>query len=202
MISHRHDDLTSAERSVGGRRYNKSVRLETEHRDISCGIAAREQSVGGAPGRKRKLDVLIALQGFFGGNDHPGTPMDAAYGPVPSTMDSDSAAGGALHQLRGVLRECEKGAAGFDHNCLSKIKSVWPRYGSDAKCLLLARWPGSGIGVDTSRREARPPRDCGPTKSPASHEGAQRCGRLFEVKNRPRANPVRGLGGRDRDRGM
>src|SRR5262245_34072314 len=31
--------------------------------------------------------------------------------------------------------------------------------------------------------------------SPASHEGAQRCGRLFEVKNRPRANPVRGLGG-------
>jgi hypothetical protein len=38
-------------------------------------------------------------------------------------MDSDNAAGGALHQLRGVLRECEKGAAGFDHhNCLSKIK--------------------------------------------------------------------------------
>src|SRR5215510_16038677 len=85
--------------------------------------------------------------------------MDAAYGPVPSTMDSDNAAGGALHQLRGVLRECEKGAAGFDHNCLSKIKRVWPRYGSDANCLLLARWPGSGIGVYTSRREARPPRD-------------------------------------------
>jgi hypothetical protein len=61
MISHRHDDLTSAERSVGGGRYGKSVRLETEHRDISCGIAAREQSVGDAPGRKRKLDVLIAL---------------------------------------------------------------------------------------------------------------------------------------------
>src|SRR5262245_28181334 len=126
MISHRHDDLTSAERSVGGGRYGKSVRLETEHRDISCGIAAREQSVGDAPGRKRKLDVLIALQGFFGGNDHPGTPMDAAYGPVPFTMDSDNAAGGALHQLRGVLRECEKGAAGFDHNCFSKIRGYGP----------------------------------------------------------------------------
>jgi hypothetical protein len=25
------------------------------------------------------------------------------------------------------------------------------------------------------------------------------CGRLFEVKNRPRANPVGGLGGGDRD---
>jgi hypothetical protein len=39
-------------------------------------------------------------------------------------MNSDNAAGGALHQLRGVLGECEKGAAWFDHNCLSKIRSV------------------------------------------------------------------------------
>jgi len=78
MISHRHDDLTSAERGVGGGRYGKSVRLETEHCDIGGGIAARERSVGDAPGRKRKLDVLVALQGFFGGNDDPGTPMDAA----------------------------------------------------------------------------------------------------------------------------
>jgi hypothetical protein len=30
----------------------------------------------------------------------------------------------------------------------------------------------------------------------------QRCGRLFEVKNRPRANPVRGVGGGDQDRGI
>ena len=30
---------------------------------------------------------------------------------------------------------------------------------------------------------------------PPRTEGAQRCGRLFEVKNRPRANPVRGVGG-------
>src|SRR5262245_2958548 len=66
-------------------------------------------------------------------------------------MNSDNAAGGALHQLRGVLGECENGAAGFDHNCLSKIKSVWPRYGIDANCLLLARWPGSGIGVYTGK---------------------------------------------------
>jgi hypothetical protein len=29
-----------------------------------------------------------------------------------------------------------------------------------------------------------------------------RCGRFFEVKNRPRANPVRGAGGGDRDRGI
>jgi hypothetical protein len=64
-----------------------------------------------------------------------------------STMNSDNVAGGALDQLRGVLRECDKGASGFDHNCLSKIKSVWPRYGVDANYLLLARWPGSGIGV-------------------------------------------------------
>jgi hypothetical protein len=78
MISHRHDDLTSAERGVGSGRYGKSVRLETEHRDISGGVAARERSVGDATGRKRQLDVLIAIQGFFGGNDDPGTPMDAA----------------------------------------------------------------------------------------------------------------------------
>jgi hypothetical protein len=31
------------------------------------------------------------------------------------------------------------------------------------------------------------------TRSPT---GGQRCGRLFEVKNRPRANPVGGVGGR------
>ena len=78
MISYRYDDPTSAERGVGGGRYGKSVRLETEHRNISGGIAARERSVGYAPGRKRNLDVLVALQGFFGGNDDPGTPMDAA----------------------------------------------------------------------------------------------------------------------------
>ena len=30
---------------------------------------------------------------------------------------------------------------------------------------------------------------------PPRTEGAQRCGRLFEMKNRPRANPVRGVGG-------
>src|SRR5262245_35950445 len=46
IISHRHDDLTSAERSVAGGRYGKSVRLETEHRDISGRITARERSVG------------------------------------------------------------------------------------------------------------------------------------------------------------
>jgi hypothetical protein len=66
-------------------------------------------------------------------------------------MNSDNPAGGALDQLRGVLRECEKGAAGFDHNCLSKIKSVWSRYGIDANCLLLARWPGSEFGVYTGK---------------------------------------------------
>src|SRR5262245_26485844 len=151
MISYRHDDLTSAERGVGGGRHGKSVRLETEHRNIGGGVAARERSVGDAPGRKCELDVLVALQGFFGGNDDPGTPMEAAYGPVPSTMNSDNAAGGALDQLRGVLRECEKGVAGVDHNCLSKIRSVWSRYGIDANCLLLARWPGSGIGVYTGK---------------------------------------------------
>src|SRR5262245_36742757 len=168
MISHRHDDLTSAERSVGGGRYGKSVRLETEHRDISCGIAAREQSVGDAPGWKRKLDVLIALQGFFGGNDHPGTPMDAAYGPVPSTMDSDNAAGGALHQLRGVLRECEKGAAGFDHNCLSKIKGYGPDMAATRSAFY---WPDGRVRNWRLHLKARtqPPRDCEPTRSPASH---------------------------------
>src|SRR5215475_8809588 len=49
---------------------------------------------------------------------------------MPSTMNSDNVAGGVLDQLRGVLRECEKGAAGFDHNCLSKKEcmiAIWHR---------------------------------------------------------------------------
>src|SRR5262245_14945017 len=78
MISYRQDDLTSSERGAGRGRYGKSVRLETEHRNISGGVAAHERSVGDAPGRKRDLDVLLAIQGFLGGNDDPGTPMDAA----------------------------------------------------------------------------------------------------------------------------
>jgi hypothetical protein len=39
-----------------------------------------------------------------------------------------------------------------------------------------------------------------PSRWTASELPPQRCGRLFEVKNRPHANPVRGVGG-DRDRG-
>src|SRR5262245_17748326 len=105
-------------------------------------------------------------------------------------MNSDNAAGGTLDQLRGVLRERENGAAGFDHNCLSKIKSVWPRYGIDANCLLLARWPGSGIGV----RKILATRSAAAKGLRADEIPRQRCGRLLEVKNRPRANPVRGLG--------
>src|SRR5262245_9953407 len=117
-------------------------------------------------------------------------------------MNSDDAAGRALDQLRGVFGECEKGAAGFDHNCLSKIKRVWPRYGSEANCLLLARWPGSGIGVYTSRREARPPRDCGPTKSRASHGRRTTLRPALRGEEPAASEPGPGVGGRDRDRGI
>src|SRR5262245_7086475 len=114
-------------------------------------------------------------------------------------MDSDNAAGSALDQLRGVLRECEKGAAGFDHNCLSKIKRVWPRYGIDANCLLLARWPGSGIGPENSRgREARRPRDAG-RRIPGRRTTLRPALRGEE----PAASePGPGLGGRYRERGI
>ena len=116
MVPHRHDDLTSAQLGLGGCRYRKSVRLETKHSHISGGVAARERSVGDAPARKRKLDVLVALQDFFGCDDDSGTPMDAARGPPPSAINGDDAAGGAFDKLRGVVRECKKGATGFDHD--------------------------------------------------------------------------------------
>jgi hypothetical protein len=122
MIPHRHDDLTGAQRGLGGRRYWKSVRLETKHSHISSGVAARERSVGNAPARKCKLDILVAFQDFFGCDDDSGTPMDAARGPPPSAINGDDAAGDAFDKLRGVVRECEKGAAGFDHDHFSKEK--------------------------------------------------------------------------------
>src|SRR5262249_2436924 len=122
VIPPRHDDLTSAQLGVGGCRYRKSVRLETKHSHISGGVAARERSVGDAPARKRKLDVLVALQDFFGCDDDSGTPMDAARGPPPSAIHADDAAGDAFDKLRGVVRECEKGAARFDHDHCSKEK--------------------------------------------------------------------------------
>src|SRR5207253_5921798 len=120
MIPHRQHDLASAQRCLGGSRYRKSVRLETKHSHVSGGVAARERSVGDAPAGKRKLDVLVALQDFFGCDDDSGTPMDAARGPPPSAINSDDAAGDAFDKLRCVVRECEKGTAGFDHDHFSK----------------------------------------------------------------------------------
>src|SRR5262245_18083156 len=120
MIPHRHDDLTGAQRGLGGRRYWKSVRLETKYSHISSGVAARERSVGNAPARKCKLDILVALQDFFGCDDDSGTPMDAARGLPPSAINSDDAAGDAYDKLRCMVGECEMGAAGFDHDHFSK----------------------------------------------------------------------------------
>jgi hypothetical protein len=139
MIPHRHDDLPGAQRGLGGRRYRKSVRLEAKHSHISGGVAARERSVGDAPARKRKLDVLVALQDFFGCDDDSGTPMDAARGPPPSAINGDDAAGDAFDKLRGVVRECEKGAAGFDHDHFSRDNCL-ARYDIDTNSLLLAEW--------------------------------------------------------------
>jgi hypothetical protein len=119
-ISHRDDDVASARRGLGCRCYWKSVRLKTKHSDISGGVAARERSVGDAPAGKRELDVFVAFQDFFGSDDNSGTPMDAARGPPPSILNSNDAAGGALDELRGMIRECEKRAARFDHDYFSK----------------------------------------------------------------------------------
>src|SRR5262249_62399823 len=61
MIPHRHDDLTSAQLGLGGCRYPKSVPLETTHRHISGGGAARERSVcDPPPPRQRNPDGLCA----------------------------------------------------------------------------------------------------------------------------------------------
>src|SRR5215813_9785633 len=120
MIPYRHDDVTSAQLGLGGCRYRKSVRLKTQHRHISRGAAARERSVGDAPAGKRELDVLVALQDFFGSDDNSGAPMDAARGPPPSTLNSNDAAGGAFDELRGMIGECEKGTARYDHDYFSK----------------------------------------------------------------------------------
>jgi len=120
MISYRQHDLASAQRCLGGSRYRKSVRLEAKHSHISGGVAARERSVSDAPARKRKLDVLVALQDFFGCDDDAGTPMGAARVPPPSAINGNDAAGDAFDKLRGVVRECEKGTAGFDHDHFSK----------------------------------------------------------------------------------
>jgi hypothetical protein len=120
VISHRDDDMTSAQRGLGCRCYWKSVRLETKHSDISSGVAARERSVGDAPAGKRELYVLVALQDFFGSDDNSGAPMDAARGPPPSTLNSNDAAGSAFDEVRGMIRECGKGTARFDHDYFSK----------------------------------------------------------------------------------
>ena len=67
--------------------------------------------------------------------------MDAARGPPPSTLNSNDAAGGAFDELRGMIRECEKGTARFDHDYFSS-KDCWSRYGIDANFRVLAEWLG------------------------------------------------------------
>src|SRR5499433_2526062 len=93
-----------------------------------------------ASATKCKLDILVALQDFFGCDDDSGTPMDAARGRPPSAINGDDAAGDAFDKLRGVVRECEKGAAGFDHDHFSKEKLPARRYDIDTNFLLLAEW--------------------------------------------------------------
>jgi hypothetical protein len=145
VISHRDDDMASAQRGLGRHCYWKSVRLETQHSDISGRVAARERSVGDAPAGKRELDVLVALQDFFGGDDNSGTPMDAARGPPPSTMNSNDAAGSAFDELRSMIRECVKGAARFDHDYFLQVSICWSRYDIDANFRVLAEWLGPGL---------------------------------------------------------
>ena len=77
--------------------------------------------------------------------------MDAARGPSASTMNRDDDAGDAFDKLRSVVRKCEKGAAGFDHDLL-QIRIAWLRYDIDANSLLLAKWPGPGLRKSTAAR--------------------------------------------------
>jgi len=59
-------------------------------------------------------------------------------------MNSNDAAGGAFDELRGVIRECEKGAAGFDHDPFSK-QIAWSPYDINGNSLVLAEWLGLGL---------------------------------------------------------
>src|SRR5262249_13389775 len=120
VVSHRDDDMTSAQSGLGCRCYWKSVRLETKHSDISSGVAARERSVCDAPAGQRELDVVVAIQDFSGIDDNCGARMDAGRGPPRSNLSSNDGAGGAFDELRGMIRACEKGTARFDHDYFSK----------------------------------------------------------------------------------
>src|SRR5262249_60596648 len=59
MIPHRQHDLASAQRSLGGSRYRKSVRLEAKHSHIRGGVAARQRTRSDAapPGGKHGVYV-------------------------------------------------------------------------------------------------------------------------------------------------
>jgi len=67
--------------------------------------------------------------------------MDAARGPPPSTLNSNDAAGGAFDELRGMIRECEKGTARSTMT-ISPSKDCWSRYDIDASFRVLAEWLG------------------------------------------------------------
>jgi hypothetical protein len=67
--------------------------------------------------------------------------MDATRGPSAAAVNSDDAAAGALDQLCGMIRKCDKRIDGFGHCQVLQNNGAWPGYGIAASWRLLARWP-------------------------------------------------------------
>ena len=78
VISDRQDDPTGAQRGIGGRRDQQSVRPQPKDRDVSRWVATCKRSLDLPPARKRDFDVFVPLQRFLGGDDDTRTPMDSA----------------------------------------------------------------------------------------------------------------------------
>src|SRR6202795_4530313 len=80
------------------------------------------------------------IENFFGRDDDPGTPMNAACGQS-ATMHTDDAACGTLDELCGMIRKDDERIDGFGHKQALRY-GAWPGYGIVAWSLLLARWLG------------------------------------------------------------
>jgi hypothetical protein len=56
-----------------------------------------------APSWKRQVDIFVAFQRFFSGDDHATAPVDSTRPPSATTMNGDNAARRAFDEGRGEV---------------------------------------------------------------------------------------------------
>ena len=117
MIPHRHDDLTSAQLGLGGCRYGSPSGWKRSTATSVVGSRPASEALATRPPGSVSLMFSSRSKTSSAVTMTPERQWMPLEGHRPH---GDDAAGDAFDKLRGVVRECKKGATGFDHDHFSK----------------------------------------------------------------------------------